>query len=312
MSLTSIESTYQMLQAANRFLVAGGMPALFDVHLVGLGRHEGQATGLFTVHPDLLIGQVEKTQLIVIPAVYGDQDEILRNNRELIPWIIRHYRNGAEVASYCLGAYLLAATGLLDGKPCTTHWLYAGAFRKRYPGAKLVDDKIVTEERGVYTSGGAFSSPNLLLHLIEKYAGREIAIQTAKTYAIDIDRRSQAAFVIFQGQRAHDDETVKDIQVYIESHVAERMMVGELASRAGIGRRSLERRFKEATGNPVGEYILRVKVEAAKRRLESDRGTVLTAMHDVGYTDVGAFRNSFRKVTGVTPQQYRKKYRRLG
>ena len=170
---------------------------------------------------------------------------------------------------------------------------------------------IITEAEGIYTSGGALSSTNLLLYLIEKHAGREIALLTAKTYAIDIDRRSQSAFMIFRGQRAHDDQQVKVIQDYIESRISEKLGVNELTARAGVGRRSLERRFKAATGNSISHYVLRVKTEAAKRRLESSRESVFDVMYAVGYTDLGAFRSAFRRITGITPQQYKNKYNRF-
>src|SRR5208282_641347 len=160
-----------------------------------------------------------------------------------------------------------------------------------------------------YTSGGAFSSPRLSLHLIEKYAGREIAILTAKTYMIDMDRSSQSAFMIFQGQHAHGDETVKAIQEYIETHIGEKLSVNELTVRAGVGRRSLERRFKSATANSIAEYVLRVKIEAAKKSLESGRASIFEVMYEIGYTDLSAFRNAFKKITGMTPQLYRKKYK---
>ena len=309
MSLTCIESNFQILQAANRFLTDMGKSAIFDVHLVGLSYHLGQSTGLFTVSPDLLLDEVKKTDLIIIPPIYGDPKEVLANNGKLIPWIIKQFQNGAEVASFCLGAFLLASTGLLEGKQCTTHWSHAAYFRKMFPNVELLDDRIVTDAGGIYTSGGAFSSPRLSLHLIEKYAGREIAILAAKTYMIDIDQTSQAAFVIFQGQHAHGDQTVNAIQEYIETHLGEKLNVNDLTVRAGIGRRSLERRFKMATGNAIAEYVLRVKIEAAKKRLESGRLSIFEVMYEVGYADLGAFRNAFKKTTKMTPQQYRNKYR---
>jgi len=135
MSLMAIELSYQMLQAANRFLVEADRNPLFDIHLVGIGPHTEQATGLFTVNAHLLISEVKKTDLVLIPPVYGDQDEVLAKNRDLIPWIVEQVHQGAEVASFCIGAYLLAATGLLQGKECTTHWTVADSFRKRFPAS---------------------------------------------------------------------------------------------------------------------------------------------------------------------------------
>ena len=135
-----------------------------------------------------------------------------------------------------------------------------------FPDVIFVDDKIMTEDDGIYTSGGAYSFLNLLIYIIEKYAGRDIAILTAKAFMIDIDRISQSPFIIFQGQKAHDDEPVKKAQEFIENNFEEKITVNQLALMLSVGRRNLERRFKKATSNTVVEYIQRVKIEVAKKR----------------------------------------------
>lgn len=307
-SLVNIEGTHQILTHVNGFLADTGKRPLYDVHLVGLAEQTQQTTGLFTVNADCLIDQVQKTDLIIIPAIHGDQREAIERNRAFIPWIVKQYQQGAEIASFCIGAFFLAATGLLNDKQCATHWLHANEFRQMYPSVGLVEDKIITEANGVYTSGGAYSSLNLLLHLVEKHAGREIAILTAKAFMIDIDRHSQSPFIIFQGQREHGDEAVKAVQAYIETHFSEKIAVENLAARIALGRRSLERRFRKATGNSIAQYIQRVKIEAAKKQLEQGQESILEVMYDVGYADVKAFRNMFKKITGMTPINYRKKY----
>jgi transcriptional regulator GlxA family with amidase domain len=307
-SLVNIEGTHQILSNVNGFLQAQGSDPLFDVHLVGLARHTRQSTGLFTVNPDSLIGEVTKTDLIIIPAIHGDQQEAVERNRKFLPWIVGQYNKGAEVASFCIGAYFLAATGLLRGKQCATHWLHANDFRKMFPEVNLVDDTIMTETDGIYTSGGAYSSLNLLLYLIEKYAGREIAVLTAKTFMIDIDRNSQSPFIIFQGQKTHEDEPIKRTQKFIEDHYQEKILVGQLANRFALSRRNLERRFRKATRNSITEYVQRVKMEVAKKNLETGNRTVSEVMFEVGYSDTKAFRTIFKRITGLSPIQYRNKY----
>lgn len=309
-SLVNIEGTHQIFTEVNGLLSRMGKDPLFSVQLVGLNKETRQSTGLFTVNPDVLISEVKKTDLIIIPALHGDQEKALELNREFIPWIVKQYGEGAEVASFCIGAYFLAGTGLLEGKQCATHWLHAQEFRQMYPGVNLVDDKIMTAEDGIYTSGGAYSYLNLLLYLIEKYAGREVAIFTSKAFMIDIDKDSQSPFIMFEGQKAHEDEPVKRAQEYIEQNFQEKITVYELASMFALGRRSLERRFKKATCNTVSEYIQRVKVEAAKKGFEASRKTINEIMYEVGYSDVKAFRTTFRKITGLSPLEYRNKYNR--
>lgn len=215
---------------------------------------------------------------------------------------------GAEVVSLCVGAFMLARTGLLDGKKCSTHWRAAEDFKKMFPAVDLQTDKIITEEQGIYTSGGATSYWYLLLYLVEKFTDRETAILTSKIFAIDIKRDSQSQFIMFKGQRAHADEDVKKAQQFIENHFQEKFTVDELSSACALSRRSLERRFKRATNNTISEYIQRVKIEAAKKSFETSRKNITEVMLDVGYTDTKAFRGIFKKITGMTPFDYRNKY----
>ncbi len=285
-----------------------GAPPMFNIQLVGLQHATPAAGGKFTVNADALIDDVNKTDLIVIPAVDGDLKEAVENNKDFLPWIVKHHVQGAEVASLCVGAFILAATGLLDGKRCATHWVAEKEFRAMYPQIDLVTEKIITEENGIYSSGGAFSYMNLILHLIEKYAGRDMAILCAKVFAIEIERTNQSAFIIFQGQKEHDDDEIKEAQAYIEKNYTEKLSVDELAGILALGRRSLERRFKKATANTITEYIQRVKVEAAKKSLETTRKTINEIMYEVGYNDTKAFRNTFKKVTGLSPIEYKNKY----
>jgi len=308
--LGSLEGSRQLLTQVNEFFKFKGAPPIFKVQLVGLRRETKLCGGLFTANPELLIDEVKKTDLIIIPALDGDINKAIENNKDFIPWIIKQYNSGAEVASLCLGAFLLASTGLLNGKKCATHWMAENNFRKMFPEVNLVTEKVITDEQGLYSSGGAFSYVNLILYLIEKFAGRDIAVLAAKVFAIEIDRENQLSFIIFQGQKDHDDEQIKKAQEFIESNFQEKITVDQLASMFAIGRRNLERRFKKATSNTVVEYIQRVKMEAAKMNLESSRENVNEVMYKVGYTDTKAFRNTFKRITGLSPVQYRSKYNR--
>ena len=307
-SLPNIDGSHQILSQVNTFMADMGKPPLFNVQLVGLDNHIPQRNGMFTIKPDVLVTDVAKTDLIIIPAMYGDIAEVVEANKVFLPWIVEQYQKGAQIASLCIGAFFLASTGLLNGKQAATHWSLAHVFRQIYPDVNLVDDKIMTEDEGIYTSGGAYSYLNLLVYLVEKLAGREIAILISKSFMIDIDRISQSPFIIFQGQKAHEDEPVKKAQEFIENNFADRITVDQLADMLALGRRSLERRFKHATSNTVTEYIQRVKIEAAKKSFESSRKNINEVMYDVGYTDTKAFRTVFKKVTGLSPVEYRNKY----
>jgi transcriptional regulator GlxA family with amidase domain len=300
-----------MFTKANELLAGRGRRPLFDVRLVGLTQEPLVYDRLFSVRPDATIGSVSRTDLVIIPAVNGERREVIEANRAFLPWIVRQYEGGAEVASLCVGAFLLAATGLLRGRKCSTHWLAADDFRRLFPDVTLVSDSIITDEDRIYSSGGALSFWNLLVYLIEKYIDREMAIFASKFYEIEIDRSSQSCFLIFNGQKDHQDDAVRRAQELIEADYRARITVDRLCDRLAVGRRSLERRFKQATGNTVTEYVQRVRIEAAKRSFETTRKTINEVMYEVGYTDAKAFRTVFRRVTGMSPLEYRSRYNRL-
>ena len=306
--LASIDDPRMMFAGVNEFLESEGKLAMFDIQLVGLSKEVHLHKGLFTVHSSALIHEVEKTDLIFVPALSGDLEKALEKNRPFLAWIKAQYEAGAEVASLCIGTFLLASTGLLDGKECSTHWRYAQEFRKMFPNVTLVDDRIITEDQGLYTSGGANSYWNLLLYLVEKFTSREMAILASKVYALEIERTSQSPFIMFNVQKEHEDEDVRKAQEFIEKNVTERISVEGLATMYAIGRRSFEKRFKKATNNTPVEYIQRVKIEAAKRHLETSRKNVNEVMYDVGYSDTKAFRTIFKRITGLSPIEYRNKY----
>jgi transcriptional regulator GlxA family with amidase domain len=306
--LEAVADPRYLFTAVNQFLQASGKPPMFEVQLVGATRDIRYQNGLFSVHADRVLNEVKQSDLIIIPALFGDMKSAIQKNEALIPWILNQYSGGAEVASLCVGAFLLASTGLLNGKRCSTHWAFATEFRELFPEVELIDGSIITEEYNLYSSGGANSYWNLLLYLVEKYTDRDMAVLASKYFAIDIDRDSQSAFMIFKGQKDHGDAAVLQAQEYIEDNFSEKIAVDDLADLVAVGRRSFERRFRKATHHSVVDYIQRVKVEAAKRRFERGRKNISEVMFDVGYTDTKAFRELFKKITGLTPIEYRNKY----
>ena len=308
--LSSIIGPFKVFSTANAYMIQTGMATVppFTIQFVGVTNETKLYDGVFEVHPNATVESVTKTDLIVIPALSGDFVKEIECNKPFLPWILDHYAQGAEVASLCTGAFILASTGLLDGKQCTTHWMGAHAFRYAFPKAELLTEKIVTDENGIYTSGGAYSFLNLMLHILEKYAGREVAIHVSKILEVDIDRTSQLSFVIFDRQKAHQDELVREAQYYIEKTFGEKITIDHLADRFAISRRNFERRFKKASGNSPVEYIQRIKIEAAKKSLESTRENINEVMYSVGYTDSKAFRAVFKKYTGLSPIEYKNKY----
>ncbi|HMO60785.1 MAG TPA: helix-turn-helix domain-containing protein [Ferruginibacter sp.] len=307
-NLSSIVGAYKIFSRANAIVQSDGLPPVFDICVAGASGKQDYFDGLFSIQPHTHFSTVEKTDLVIIPAVNYNNPEVFEQNKTMVEWIAQQYSYGAEVASICTGAFLLAATGILNGRKCSTHWAAQAAFRSMYPEVDLQADFLITDENGICTNGGAYSFLNLLFHLIEKYYSRPVALLCAKIFQIDISRQCQAEFMIFSNQKLHNDDLVKEAQVYIESHVEEKIVVESLCKKFAIARRNFDRRFVRATGNSPLEYIQRTKIEAAKRSLEQSRKTINEIMYDCGYTDIKAFREVFKKNTGLTPTEYKEKY----
>lgn len=307
-NLSSIVGAYKILSRANEYWKQNGHPEAYKIQLSGISEKVEFYEGLFTVKPHTNISNITRTNLIIIPSLNHNYEKALKQNKLLIDWIQRRYKDGAEIASICTGAYILASSGLLDGKRCSTHWATAENFRNMFPKVNLQTDKLITDEQGVYTNGGAYSFLNLIIYLVEKYYDRQTAIYCSKVFQIEMDRNSQSEFAIFTGQKLHGDEVVEKAQAFIESQIHEKISIEELSSKLSVGRRSFDRRFIKATGNTPVEYYQRVKIEAAKKAFEASRKTVNEVMYEVGYSDVKAFREVFRKFTGLSPLEYRNKY----
>lgn len=307
-NLSSIVGTYKIFTRANEYRKKTGKKELFNIQLAGISKKVNFYDGLFSVKPHTNISAITKTDLIIIPSLNHNYEKAVKGNKTLIDWIAKQYANGAEIASICTGAFMLAASGLLDGKTCSTHWAAADNFRMMFPEVNLQTDQLITDENGIYTNGGAYSFLNLIIYLIEKYYDRQTAIFCSKVFQIEMDRNSQSAFTIFTGQKIHEDEMVKKAQAYIETNLHEKISVEHLSSKFAVGRRNFDRRFIKATGNTPVEYSQRVKIESAKKTLETSRKTITEVMYAVGYSDVKAFREVFRKITGMSPVEYKSRY----
>ena len=282
----------------------------FEIQIVGEFEEIKIEEGLVTIKADTLTQETEKCDLIIIPALRGDMLSSSHHNRFFVDWIIKQYKRNAEVASLCTGAFMLAFTGLLKNKKCTTHWHYANEFRFYYPDITLVDEKIIVEQNGLYSSGGSTAYWNLLLFLVEKYVGRETAILVAKYFVVNLDKMIQTPFIVFNGLKEHHDNEVLKAQEFIENNYVEKITVEDLSEKLFLTRRTFERRFKKATHCTVLEYLQKVRIEASKKSLEIGRKSVDEIMLDVGYFDSQTFRELFKKITGLTPLEYRDKYKK--
>ncbi len=301
---------FQMASSYYRKTVGNGQH-IFEVDLVGLDEEAHAFNRYFSVTPTKTIHDSFKTDLIIVPGLVGNMTEQIKLNHEFIPWMkLQRITNDAEIAALCRGAFLLAETGLMNGKSAATHWVTHDTFREMFPQVNLLPEKIISEDSGIYSSGGAYSFLNLVLHLIEKFCGRETAIWCSKMAEIEFDRMDQNQFSVFNGQKEHKDEEVKIVQEFVEQNYSEKISVESLAGKASTSVRNFIRRFKKATNNTPIEYIQRVRIEAAKKKLESTTLKINEVMYDIGYNDDKTFRTIFKRYAGLTPLEYRNKYNR--
>jgi len=307
---SSLFNAIEVFEKANEYLEANTGQAFYDIRLAGANLKQPLQNGLFSLQVEQLT-PADKADLILLPGFAQQDDFAIRKSQLVLDWVVDQYKAGAEVASLCTGTFLLAATGLLDGKTCATHWKAESYFRQLFPQLRLHTNKIVTDQQGVYTAGGALSSINLVLYLIEKYSGREAALYCARVLQIDIDRHSQSPFIVFEGLKDHKDNVIRGVQDFIEEHMGDRLTVDQLASHCAMDRINFTRRFKKVTQLSPADYIQRIKVEGAKRLFESTGLLINEVMYQVGYGDIKAFRQTFKKVAGMTPIDYRNKFNKV-
>jgi transcriptional regulator GlxA family with amidase domain len=308
-TIACIVGAYQVFNEANNYLARKNERAVFKIELVGATKTDFLNNNFLSIKHQVVINEIDKTNLIIIPAsLIRSYEMASENNKLLIDWVKKQYKLGAEVASMCAGSFMLASSGILSGKTCSTHWALAEKFTELYPDVNLQTDKLITDENGIYTNGGAYSFLHLLMYLVEKFFDRQTAIHCAKYFQIDLDRNLQAEFSIFNGHKNHNDEAILIAQIFLEENYRDKISIEKLASDLSIGRRNFDRRFIKATGLTPIDYLQRVKTEAAKKLFETTRKTVSEIMYEVGYNDAKAFREVFSRVTGLSPLDYKLKY----
>ena len=278
---------------------------LFDVTLVGLDTDPVACKDGVFLRPPRTVDAV-RPDLVIVPALDDvDHEASFAANQPWVPWIQKWHQGGARIASSCTGAFLVAATGLLDGRRATTHWLFADLFREWFPEVQLTEDQLIVDDGDAISSGGATAFLTLVLYLVERYGGHARAALAAKVLLVDGHRTSQLPFIGFSATRNHGDPLVRDIQDHIESHLDDRLETDELANRFALSARSLSRRFGAATGRTCQSYIRHARIQHAKVLLETTVEPIGGIRDQVGYTDPAAFRRAFRQEVGITPTDYR-------
>lgn len=303
--LLSVAAILDVFESVNKFCKADGQEPAFCLHVISQ-QNAGTLFNQYTLQP---LDNGQKYDLILVPAFgIDDMQAAISDNNACMQWLRSQYEQGTAIGSVCTGAFLLAASGLLDQRNATTHVSAAAAFAAAFPSVHLQENAVVTQDQGVYTSGGATSTFHLLLRIIENYCGRDMSIRIAKYFAIDMDREQQTYFATFEPRTTHHDELVSQLQQRIQKDFSQVSTIEELLNDIPASRRNLARRFKTITGTTPIEYLQRTRIEAAKKILEQATGGVLESMVASGYSDEKAFRQLFKKTVGMTPSAYRSKY----
>lgn len=303
-SILAISGSIIILEGANKY-----PGEHFEVVVAAKKSLKQRQIGRYAIRVDANWQDVTEADLIIIPALEGNQRIALTENRDMVEWLKwMHLKKGSEIAGMCTGAYLLAATGFLDGKEASSHWLKIDELRRLFPKVNWQPKHIITDMDGFYTSGGSLSSFNLILYLVEKFVGLEMAVRLSKVYEIDFNRNSQLPFMIFNNQKNHNDEVILAIQAYMEANFQQTFNMETIAKRFHMSRRNLIRRFKLATRNTPKTYLQRLRVEDAKRLFESEAYNVSEVMDAVGYADMNTFRTVFLRFAGCLPSQYKRKF----
>ncbi|GBC62783.1 GlxA family transcriptional regulator [Desulfonema ishimotonii] len=288
------------------------VPPLFETEVVTADGKPVPAHGGIPIHPHKSVNDVAETDMILIPPFLPHVEPLPRRLDELTDWITVRYRDRTRIGALCTGAFVLAETGLLNGKIATTNWHFARMFQRRYPQVRLKPERILTEDDGLICSAAASSFFNLGLHVIETFGSPELASVCSKALLVDPNRNSQAPYVISDFFRDHTDAAILRAQTWMEENYTARFTIDAVAGQIGISPRHFKRRFKKATGESPLTYLQRLRIEAAKKKLETTRENMNEITWQIGYEDSSSFRRLFKKYTGLSPREYREKFSRAG
>jgi transcriptional regulator GlxA family with amidase domain len=291
---------------------AGGRPP-FQVEIVGEAGGQLELASRIPINVQRAINEIETTDIVIVPSVVLRPEGWAKGRYPgLVEWLHTMYNRGAVLCSACSGIFLLAETGLYDGKDATVHFRYAGAFATTYPKVSVHPDRVLVisglrEE--LVSSGASMTWHDLVLYLIARYAGATAAQDVARTFALQWHQDGLAPYIIFDGKRDHGDGDIQSAQRWLETHFSVSNPVQEMIGRSRLAERTFKRRFTDATGLTPIAYVQRLRIEDAKRRLERTDSPIEEISWQVGYEDPAFFRRLFKRTTGLAPGAYRKRFR---
>jgi transcriptional regulator GlxA family with amidase domain len=281
-------------------------------HEVRIVTPDGKPVGGYGGHaiaPHCTLADAKDSDVILIPPIFNDIEATLALEVGLLGWLRSFPKDQALLASTCTGAFFLAEAGILDGRRVTTNPAFSVLFQQRYPAVTLALDERLIDDSNVICAGATTAYLNLAIHVIDRLAGHDLAVATAKALSMDRHPESQRPYFLFIARKDHGDEKVLQLQIWIETHHGRPIGMDDMVAAAGMSVRNLNRRFLAATGFSPRQYLRRVRIEAAKRLLEAPNASVERIAEQVGYRDPRAFIRAFGVVAAISPGQYRQKFR---
>jgi transcriptional regulator GlxA family with amidase domain len=307
---SGITSLLDMFSIANMWhtSLTGNPEPLFETEIVTLGGKPILSSGCIQMNPHRPLEDVIQTDFVLIPPFIPLPDPAARNSAELRSWIIYQHKRRTPVAAMCTGVFLLAETGLLNGKIATTNWQFARKFMRCFPEVHLNIERLLTEEDGLMCTGAATSNFNLGLKIIDRYGSNELASVCSKALLVDPNRESQTPYFIHREKRVHSDSEVLKAQRYLEENFSKVIKIDDVADYVRMSPRHFKRRFKHATGKAPIHYLQMVRIEAARKKLETTLETIEEITRYIGYEDSSTFRRLFKNHTKLSPREYRDKF----
>ncbi|PCH82902.1 MAG: hypothetical protein COB26_05545 [Piscirickettsiaceae bacterium] len=283
-------------------------PFVTETSIVGLKKGALTCYNGLTIECQKSLDEVENTDLILIPSIEFIDQPFLTKYPELKEWLIQHYKKGTVIASVCAGAFLLAETGLLDGKIATTHWAFADDMQEQFPDVEVHSDKIITEQDNIICAGGATSWQDLVSYLVEKYSSIETAKHIDQFFLLNSHKEGQLPYKRLKSMVQHEDKVIKESQELIEVSLLEEELLTHVTQASGLPERTFKRRFKAATKQTPNEYIQNVRIDTAKNLLLVSSSTVQEIAEQVGLMDGSYFRRLFKRKTGLSAQDFRRSF----
>lgn len=313
--ISTLSGIYDVLNSVPRVTAginAAPSAAMFHIDIVGEKKGSVELASGLSISTHRGINEITRTDIVIVPSVLVDGGEWQRGRYpELVAWLKTMHNKGALLCSACSGIFLLAETDLFNGMETTVHWSYARTFQKSFPAVPANPEQVLVvagRHEELVTSGASASWHDLVLYLITRYMAPTAAQAAAKFFALQWHKDGLAPYVVFEAPTDHDDSIIANAQAWLATHFSVGNPVAEMIKRSGVAERSFKRRFTNATGYSPIAYVQRLRIEEAKRRLERTDIAVEEVSWQVGYEDPAFFRRLFKRITGITPASYRRKF----